>query len=269
MTEPEKLGFIGTGVITEAIITGLIRADWPVSEILVSRRGAAVSDRLARAHDRVRVCDANQTVVDEADLVVLAVRPQVAQAVLSELHFAPDQRVLSLIAMLPVARLQAWLGPSVVITRAIPLPSVAQCQGVTAIYPPVPEIAALFSALGTAFGADSEDAFDAYAVGSATMATCFGFFDTISDWMQARGVAPDAARGYLGGLFSGLAQTAAMAPEQGFDALRIGHSTPGGINEQCHDDVASAGGFAALTAALDRLALRVGAAGAEFDTDPD
>lgn len=258
MTEHTKLGFIGTGVITEAIINGMIRANWPTGEILVSRRGAETSHRLARAHGQIRICDDNQTIVDEADLIILAVRPQIAQEVLSGLRFASGQRVLSLIAMTPVARLQEWLGPQVAVTRAIPLPSVAQCQGVTAIYPPEPDIAAMFTALGTAFVTSTEAEFDAYAVASATMATSFGMLDTVSDWMLGQGVAQKAARAYLGGLFSGLAQTAAEAPDQPFAVLREGHSTPGGLNEQCHDDMARAGGFNAMTMALDRLALRVG-----------
>lgn len=258
MTEIKTLGFIGTGVITEAIINGIIRANWPTREILVSRRGEETSRRLAMAHGQIRICDDNQIIVDEADLIILAVRPQIAQEVLSGLRFAPGQRVLSLIAMTPVARLQEWLGPQVAVSRAIPLPSVAQCQGVTAIYPPEAEIAAMFTALGTAFVTSTEAEFDAYAVASAIMATSFGMFDTVSDWMLEQGVDQKAARAYLGGLFSGLAQTAAEAADQPFDALREGHSTPGGLNEQCHDDMARAGGFDALSAALERLALRVG-----------
>ena len=42
-----KLGFIGTGVITEAIVVGLMEAEFPLSEIVVSARGAATAARLA------------------------------------------------------------------------------------------------------------------------------------------------------------------------------------------------------------------------------
>ena len=42
-----KLGFIGTGAITEAIVVGLMEAEYPLSEIVVSARGAATAARLA------------------------------------------------------------------------------------------------------------------------------------------------------------------------------------------------------------------------------
>ena len=49
-----KLGFIGTGVITEAIITGLTRSDYPASDIFVSLRNRQVSERLAKMGPRAR-----------------------------------------------------------------------------------------------------------------------------------------------------------------------------------------------------------------------
>src|SRR4051794_33078800 len=44
-----KLGFIGTGAITEAIVVGLMEAEFPLSEIIVSARGAETAARLAAA----------------------------------------------------------------------------------------------------------------------------------------------------------------------------------------------------------------------------
>ena len=81
-----KLGFIGTGVISDAMIRGLLSTGDAVSEIIVSRRGREFSQKLATEFDTVRVEDDNQAIMDAADIVFLAVRPQIAEQVLSRQH---------------------------------------------------------------------------------------------------------------------------------------------------------------------------------------
>ncbi len=49
-----KLGFIGTGVITEAIVTGLLSSDYPFDGIILSQRNTEISARLAAADDRLQ-----------------------------------------------------------------------------------------------------------------------------------------------------------------------------------------------------------------------
>ena len=78
-----KLGFIGTGIITEAMVTGLLKSDFRASEILISRRGEATSTRLSKMYERVHVCDDNQEIADAADILFLAVRPQIARDVVA------------------------------------------------------------------------------------------------------------------------------------------------------------------------------------------
>src|SRR5437868_2097608 len=103
-----KLGFIGTGAITEAIVIGLMDAEFPASEIVVSARGVATAARLAASFGKVRVCDHNQEIVDVSDILFLAVRPQIAEEVISSLAFTRDKAIVSLIAMLPAEKIAEW-----------------------------------------------------------------------------------------------------------------------------------------------------------------
>jgi len=114
-----KLGFIGTGAITEAIVVGLMEAEFPLSEIIVSARGAATAARLAASFEKVRICTHNQDIVDGSDLLFLAVRPQIAEEVISSLAFPRDKAIVSLIAMLPAEKIAEWIGHPVDVTRAI------------------------------------------------------------------------------------------------------------------------------------------------------
>ncbi len=252
-----KIGFIGTGVIAEAIIVGMSASDFDVEEVLVSVRGREVSDRLARQFDKVRVCNANQDILDTADLVFLAVLPHQAEDVVTALQFKPGQTVVSVIATLTAERLAGWIGTPVEITRAIPLPTVADGRGVTAIFPHSDLLERFFSGMGRVVSAPTLDAFDSYAIASSTMGTYFGFLETVSNWMQKQGTDPASAKAYLDTLFFGLASTSRAAPEQTLGDLRVGHSTPGGLNEQLFLVFDAKGGGEALTDALGSVADRV------------
>ncbi len=256
-------GFIGAGVITEAIVTGLLRAGAEMSEILVSARNRDVSARLAKASDKVRICEDNQQIVDESDLLFLAVRPQDAQAILSPLQFRSGQHVCSLMATLQAETLEHWFDTELRIFRAIPLPSVADLGGVTAIYPPDPLGEHLFGQLGTTVAAHTIEEFDAFAIASALMATYFGILDTAAGWMGRSGIDGPDAKSYLDAVFLGLARTASALDAPGYPGLRRDHATPGGLNEQMFDVFSASGGTEALVTALDRVAERVRAARAE------
>ena len=252
-----KIGFIGTGDITEAIVTGLISTDFPVIEIILSERSHAKSAQLAAADNRVRVSSDNQQIVDEADLVFLAVRPQVAEEVLRPLKFRDGQNVASLIATVTFEALLDWIGAPVRITRSIPLPAVATRRGVTAIYPADDQLESFYNALGTVVVAQSIDEFDAYAATSALMGLYFGVMETASEWLCEQGTSPQNAQSYLTKIFLELSRTADSGPETGFATLRRNHSTQGGLNQQMFEVFADKGGTMALTQALESVAQRV------------
>lgn len=64
-----KLGFIGTGTITNAIIQGILSSDYPVDRIFLSRRSTHVSRELGLAHKEVRILDRNENIIDASDLI--------------------------------------------------------------------------------------------------------------------------------------------------------------------------------------------------------
>ncbi len=252
-----RLGFIGTGVITEAIVTGLLASEVAFETIYLTERNRAISARLAAASDRVRVLDTAQEVVDSSDLVFLAIRPQDANAVLTPLQFAEGRHVCSLIATLTHEQLQDWIGTPVRLFRSIPLPSVAQHLGVTVLFPHDPTGEMLFAPLGKVVSAKTVEEFDAFATASALMGTYFGVLQAASGWMQSKGIGQEDAQNYLNGVFAGLAQAALGAPDKSFDTLRTDHSTPAGLNAQLFDVFTEAGGSDALKAGLDSVMQRL------------
>lgn len=250
-------GFIGTGIITEAIVTGALRAHASIRKITVSPRNADIAARLAQASPIIKVAPDNQSVVDESDVVFLAIRPQIAEEVIRSLRFSNGQRIVSLVATIQIGTLASWIDADVTIVRAIPLPFVADLQGVTAIYPPSREVAAFFAPLGAVLEAQTLEEFDLFGVASALMGSYFGIMETTARWFERQGMPYDSARAYLGPLFLSLSQAAGQEPEVPFMSLRSAFSTQGGLNEQMFEVFDRHGGTAALTQALDQVLARV------------
>lgn len=251
------IGFIGTGVITDAIVRGLIKSKYPLEKIIVSKRSIALSTKLAALSPNVHVFDDNQQIVDAADILFLAVLPHQAEQVFSPLSFRSDCQIVSLIATISLNDLRLWTGTKAPICRAIPLPSVADLSGVSVIYPRTPTVELIFDSLGRAVCVDTVEEFDAYAVASAMMGLYFGLSETVTQWLCAQGSDYQDARAYLAGTFQALANTATQASDQSFDTLRVGHSTPGGLNEQMHRVFVENGGSIAIEAACDSVAQRI------------
>lgn len=249
------LGFIGTGTIAAAMVEGLGGED-----ILVSPRGETVAAALAARFPGVRIAASNQAVVEGCETVVLAVRPQVAEEVIRGLRFHPGQRVISAIAATGIDRIKNWIGLDLPVVRTIPLPFVAERRGVTPVFPPDPEVMALFNRMGTAIPCATIEEFDLLAVGSAIMGSYFGILETVQGWLQAQGLPEATARAYLGGILSCLGTVAENSPE-GFATLRQEYSTKGGLNEQVFRVFSEQGGREALSSGLESVLARVAGRG--------
>ena len=252
-----RLGFVGTGAITSAIVKGLAGsslADWPV---IVSPRGRAIADDLAACVPSVSIAANNQEVVDQSDMVFLAIRPQIAREVVSSLTFRDGQSVVSLVAGLSIQALESLIAARVDITRAIPLPSVETRTCATPILPPDFAVAAVFDALGSSIGVPDAEAFDGYVAGSAVMATYFGIVEATVRWMQANGMNQSDADKYARNLFGNLGDVLRARPDLTLEQLRAAHTTVGGLNEMVHDRFISGGGAEALAKGLDAVLARV------------
>jgi pyrroline-5-carboxylate reductase len=112
-----KLLLVGGGKMGSALLTGVIRAGWATpGELAVSDPDPAQRQRLTESFPGLLVVDAPIA----ADGAVLAVKPDVAEGVLRTLTAVGITRVLSIVAGLSSARLEAALAPGDVVVRAMP-----------------------------------------------------------------------------------------------------------------------------------------------------
>src|SRR5215510_873687 len=131
----ETIGFIGAGNMTEALVGGLLH------ENRFSSSGLIASDidqrRLTWFEQTYRIegVGDNRRVAERADLLVLAVEPQILDEVLDEIAEAVrnEALIVSVVAGYPIARIARYLSGTTRIVRSMPnTPSLIR-EGVTAI----------------------------------------------------------------------------------------------------------------------------------------
>lgn len=128
--------FIGGGNMARSLIAGLRRDGVPADRIAVAEPVTALREALASEFG-VRVVADGAELAAEADLLVLAVKPQVMEAVCRTLapRLHPDTLALSIAAGIPCARLSEWLGSSNV-ARAMPNTPALLGAGASGLFAP-------------------------------------------------------------------------------------------------------------------------------------
>ncbi len=130
-----KVAFIGGGAMAEAIIKGITGSGFiPGSEITVGEHTQQRCDYLMKNYGVEAYTDNNKAVAD-ADLVLLAIKPQVApKALTAELvqHVKKSAWILSIMGSVSIDMLHGYL-PGFPVVRTMPNTPLAVGEGMTAI----------------------------------------------------------------------------------------------------------------------------------------
>ncbi len=114
-------GFVGAGKMASALIGGMIRAGVAEpSQIAAHDPVAASLGPLAEIG--IELVDSNVRLAATSSVLILAVKPQAMPAVLAELqpHVTADHLIISIAAGVPMATLEAGLGPEPRLVRVMP-----------------------------------------------------------------------------------------------------------------------------------------------------
>ncbi|MGA3123662.1 MAG: pyrroline-5-carboxylate reductase [Polyangiaceae bacterium] len=131
------LGFLGAGNMSGALIKGLLLGGGVAADRIMA--SDAKVDRLEELHVRygIRTTGDNRTLVRECNVLLLGVKPQTLDKVLTEIanDVRADQLVVSVAAGVTLAALENRLPPGSRVVRAMPnTPAIVQA-GATAIAP--------------------------------------------------------------------------------------------------------------------------------------
>ncbi|HSP94843.1 MAG TPA: prephenate dehydrogenase/arogenate dehydrogenase family protein, partial [Thermoanaerobaculia bacterium] len=118
----KKIAVIGAGNMGTALLRGILGSGWGTRGNLIAShpkraKGEALSSELG-----IAVTEKNDEAARQAEIVILAVKPQILESVLAEIRPAlrPDALLISIAAGFPTSRIEAALGGSVPVVRAMP-----------------------------------------------------------------------------------------------------------------------------------------------------
>ncbi|MDD1743377.1 MAG: pyrroline-5-carboxylate reductase [Methanomassiliicoccales archaeon] len=117
-----KIGFIGAGNMAEALIKGIASVGLASKdEIIASDTSAERREYIARTHG-VRVTSDNVEVVRNANLIILAVKPNNVALVMDELkpYLTTDHLLISIAAGVRIAQIESKLNYGVRVIRVMP-----------------------------------------------------------------------------------------------------------------------------------------------------
>ncbi|HIJ67618.1 MAG TPA: pyrroline-5-carboxylate reductase [Planctomycetes bacterium] len=162
------IGFIGSGNMAEALIKGIIAADvYRPEDVMIADVRSERLEQLASEYN-VRPVESNPALAAGADVVVLSVKPQNMDAVLSEIKdsLKGDSLVVSIAAGITTAKIAGFLG-DVPIVRVMPNTPALVGEGASALFAKnagseaMALVMKIFSAVGKAVVVDREELIDA------------------------------------------------------------------------------------------------------------
>jgi pyrroline-5-carboxylate reductase len=189
----ETLAFIGGGNMARSLIGGLIAQGLPARQIVVSDPIETTRDSLAQQYS-VQVTADNAVAAANAQVIVLAIKPQEMQNVAQQLAPTLARQpplVISVAAGIRADALQRWLG-GVAVVRTMPnRPALNGC-GVTGMFAPAQVSTAqrelaqrIMGAVGKAVWVEQETLIDAV---TAVSGSGPAYFFLLMELLEAAGV---------------------------------------------------------------------------------
>lgn len=130
-----KVAIIGAGNMGGAIARGLAQGQLiKTTDITVANPTNGKLDALKVFNKEIQVTNSNQTAVDNADLVILAVKPWLMKEVIGNLSLKPEKQLIASVASgIPFSEYEQWISSSATIFRLMPNTAISQLQSMTLI----------------------------------------------------------------------------------------------------------------------------------------
>ncbi len=273
MIDIRRLAFIGGGNMAAALVGGLIKRGLPGERIVVADPSALQLQRLVRDYG-VRLASDNAGAAAEAEVVVLAVKPQQMRAVALALspHLAVSKPlVISVAAGIPHAALARWFGGQIPVVRTMPNRPALNGFGATGLYAP-PGVGAanralaesIMAAVSATVWVEHESQMDTVtALSGSGPAYFFLFMEALEAAAHERGLPNEVAHKLTLETAFGAAQMARQSAES-LAALREQVTSKGGTTAAALDVLDAAGLRAIVAHAVAAADRRSAELAAEF-----
>lgn len=260
-----QVTFIGAGNMASAIIGGMIDSGYPRDAITAT---APHEEALTPVRERLGIHTStdNATAVANADVVVLAVKPQIMREVCEKLRDAVQARkplIVSVAAGLPAETLEAWLGGGLAVVRCMPNTPSLVGAGAAGLYANARVsddqrslATELLEAVGLVEWVEEEALLEAVtAVSGSAPAYFFLMFEAMEEAGTKLGLPADTARRLAMQTALGAARMA-MDSDKTPGELKRNVMSPGGTTERAIEHLEDAGLRRLMAEAMDACAER-------------
>lgn len=250
------LGVIGTGHLATYVVTALRRGGFD-GRILLTPRNAGRAAALQR-EAACEIAGSSQEVLAGADVVLLSVRPQHAEAALAGLTWSPGQTALSAMAGIGLDRVRQLVPGAGHVHLMMPLSYLASVRGPIPVHPPAPHLDELLGAAGDVVALADERAYDACMLAACASTWVYDLSAALADELTRHGLDPAAARAVALGGIGGPVGEALARPDEDLLALSDSIATEGTFT-RLGRDVLRRGGFdAPWREAIRAIAAKLG-----------
>lgn len=241
MSTSPTISFIGAGNMASAIIGGMLDSGFKAANIWVS---APDDNHLQsiRKQFGVSVTTDNRYCAEQADMVVLAVKPQVMASVCSDIAPVVQNTrplMVSIAAGLEASTLDEWLGGGLPLVRVMPNTPSLVGKGAAGLYAndQVKEkqktmVESVFNSIGSALWVEDESLLHAVtALSGSGPAYFFLMLEALEEAATDAGIAGETARALAIQTMAGAAEMAGRS-EHDPGQLKRNVMSPGGTTEQ-------------------------------------
>lgn len=133
----ETIGILGVGTMGESLIKGLQASALAKKYKVIGSTRTDASAKEVKAKYGIECLTDNAAVAKKADVLVLAVKPHQAEAVLTGVrpHLGKKQLLISICAAVKLEKLRAWSGGKCGIVRSMPNTPAIVGEGITVLCP--------------------------------------------------------------------------------------------------------------------------------------
>ena len=117
-----KIGFIGCGNMGSAMVGGIIKSGYQTaSNIIVSTKSEKSAQKIKNEFNVKTTLD-NKEVAKEADILILAVKPNMYKGVIEEIksNLTKEQLIITIAAGVTIKNMEEWIGEGYKIVRTMP-----------------------------------------------------------------------------------------------------------------------------------------------------
>ncbi len=252
-----NLGFIGTGKIASAVITGICNSNIKYKKIFISKRNKLTAQRLKKKFKKIIIEKDNQKIIDKSNWIFLSVTPNVGQKIIKKLKFRSQQTIISFISTITLNELKKMIKVKTDIVRAIPLPPISLKKGPVPICPPNIKVKKFFDKIGSTVEIKNEKLSINFWSTSGIMASYYEILKVMSDWLVRRGIKRSDAQKYITELFLALSEDAVVNSKKELKYLVKESQTPKGLNEQGLKEMSKKGVYKSLINTLNSIHKRL------------